>query len=109
MPGTHAMDRKRINQQQGFSLLELMVVLAIISIVVLVGIPSYQSSMSASRMASAANNMLGALQLARSEAVARRSTVTVCASNNQSTCSGAWSDGGVIRTNTGTVDRKSVV
>lgn len=105
MPRIQAMDTKYPLLQKGFSLLELMVVLAIVSIAVAIGLPSYQSTMSSNRVTAASNNILGALQLARSEAAARRSTVTVCASNDQSTCSGAWSDGGVVRTNTGTVIR----
>ncbi len=105
MPDTQAMNRKLIDHQQGFSLLELLVVMAIIGIVTMVGLPNYKATMEANRVTAATNNLLGALQLARSEAAARRSTVTVCASNNQSTCSGGWSDGGVVRTNAGTVIR----
>ncbi|TXH92700.1 MAG: prepilin-type N-terminal cleavage/methylation domain-containing protein [Pseudomonas sp.] len=85
------------SRHQGFTLIELMIVLAIIAIVALVAAPDYQSSIASSRKTSAANNLLGALQFARSEALTRRSDVTVCASSNGSTCSGSdWSTGGVV-------------
>lgn len=83
---------------KGFTLIELMVVLAIIAIVAAVAVPSYQSSIEAGRKTSAINNLLGALQFARSEAVTRRSDqVKVCASGGGSSCSGNdWSAGGVV-------------
>jgi type IV fimbrial biogenesis protein FimT len=83
---------------KGFTLIELMVVLAIIAIVAAVAVPSYQSSIEAGRKTSAINNLLGALQFARSEAVTRRSDqVKVCASGGGNACSGTdWSAGGVV-------------
>src|SRR5690606_994659 len=85
------------SRHQGFTLIELMVVLPIIAIVALVAAPDYQSSIESSRKTSATNNLLGALQFARSEALTRRSDVRVCASSDGTTCSGSdWSTGGVV-------------
>ncbi|TXI35667.1 MAG: prepilin-type N-terminal cleavage/methylation domain-containing protein [Aquipseudomonas alcaligenes] len=89
----------------GFTLVELMVVLAIIAIVAMVALPNYGPMMQSSRETSASNELLGAMLIARSEAVTRRTGVTVCASNDQSTCSGSWTDGAVVRTNAGDVIR----
>lgn len=105
MSCSRTVDRRHTGQQRGFSLLELMVVLAIIAIVALIALPDFRSTLDASRTTSAANNLLGAFKLARSEAVLRRASVTVCPSSDQSTCSGSWSDGGVVRTNAGVVIR----
>lgn len=62
---------------RGFTLIELMVVIAIIAIIAGIAVPNYQSSMQNTRETSARNSLVGALQLARSEAVTRGLTVTV--------------------------------
>lgn len=94
-----------LNQSSGFSLVELMVALAILAIVVAIALPDYQSSMASNREASASNILLGTMQFARSEAVTRRTPVTVCPSQNASTCGSDWSSGGVVRTSPGAVLR----
>lgn len=104
MPTTYAA-RHASSQQRGFTAVELMVVIAIIAIIAAIGIPNFGSMMTSSRTTSASNNLLGAMQIARSEAITRRTAVTVCASSDQSSCSGSWADGGVVRTDTGTVIR----
>ena len=87
-----------MQSSRGFTLIELMVVLAIIAIAAAVAVPSYNSSVEAGRKTSAVNNLVGALQFARSEAITRRSdNVKVCASAGGNTCSGTnWSAGGVV-------------
>jgi type IV fimbrial biogenesis protein FimT len=42
--------------------------------------------------------LLRAIQLARSEAILREETVSLCKSDNQQTCSGAWESGYIITT-----------
>lgn len=93
------------HRAQGFSLIELMIVLAILAIVAAVAIPDYQASMAANRETSASNNLLGAMQFARSEAVTRRTGITVCASSDGTSCGANWSAGGIVRTNAGVVLR----
>ncbi len=82
----------------GFSLIEMMIVLAIIAIVAAIATPNFRNSILSNRRVSATNNLLGALQLARSEAVTRRSdNVRVCASTDGKTCAGTdWSSGGIV-------------
>jgi type IV fimbrial biogenesis protein FimT len=88
-----------MNSCKGFSLIELIVVVVIIGIIATIGVPSYENMMERGRITSASNNLLGAMQLARSEAATRRISVTVCASSDQSACSGAdWSNGGLVIT-----------
>lgn len=62
---------------RGFTLIELMIVIALIAIIAGIAVPNYQSSMQNSRETSARNSLVGALQLARSEAITRNITVTV--------------------------------
>ncbi|AVO54331.1 MULTISPECIES: GspH/FimT family pseudopilin [Pseudomonadaceae] len=66
-----------MESSKGFTLIELMVVIALIAIVASIAVPSYQAMMEGGRQTSARNGLLGALQLARSEAVARNIAVSV--------------------------------
>lgn len=68
--------------QPGFTLLELMVVLAIAGVLMAVGIPAMGDFIRNSRITGAANDVMAALHLARSEAVKRRLPVTLCTSTN---------------------------
>lgn len=64
----------------GFTLLELMVVLVIVGLLLGLGVPAMGNFISSSRMTSAANDVVGALHLARSEAMKRRVPVSFCTS-----------------------------
>ena len=83
-----------MKMQKGFSLVELIVTVAIAAIVVSVGIPSLQSSMRDNRQSTAINELSSALQMARSSAISRRERVTVCKSPDGLNCvaDGAASD-----------------
>jgi type IV fimbrial biogenesis protein FimT len=105
MPRIKRQLAQQLHAQLAFTLIELMIVLAIVAIVALVAIPNYGPMMQSSRETSTSNEMLGALRIARSEAVSRRIGVTICASNDQSTCSGTWANGAVVRATDGTVIR----
>ncbi len=76
------MNRTVIARQAGFNLLELMMTLLIAGMVLGFGIPSFTQFIANNRMAAAANDLITSIHLARTEAVKRRSTVTLCASSN---------------------------
>ena len=65
---------------KGFSLVELMAVLAIGAIILTAAIPSFQSMVVRNSIATQTNDFLLALTLARSEAMRRGTTVSVVAS-----------------------------
>ena len=83
--------------QTGFTLVELMVTITVLAVLLGVGVPSFQATIQGNRITTAANDLVAALQYARSEAVRRGVNVTVCSSNDQATCSGTWTDGWVVR------------
>ena len=61
----------------GFTLIELVMTMAIAGILISIAIPSFNSTLTSSRLTNYANDLVGALNLARSEAVRRGVSVTV--------------------------------
>lgn len=72
---------------KGFTLIELMVTVTIMSILLSVGLPSFQSIIASSRLTSTTNAMVSALQLAKSEAMKQHKTVVIRKKNND------WANG----------------
>ena len=94
-----------MNKAHGFTLIELLVTIAIGAILLLVAVPNYITFVLNGRMAAQSNDFLSALQLARSEAVKRGFTVSVCKSANSATCTtaGTWAQGYIVFTDGSTV------
>jgi type IV fimbrial biogenesis protein FimT len=69
-------------RSSGFTLLELMVVLAIAGVLAAIAIPAMGNFMRNSRITAAANDVMAALHFTRSEAIKRRQPVTLCTSAN---------------------------
>ena len=85
---------------RGFTLIELLVTLAVAAILLGVAVPNFQLFVMNNRMASQANDLITAFNMARSEAVKRAANVTVCASSNSTTnaasCMGSWQQGWIV-------------
>jgi type II secretion system protein H len=65
------------HSERGFSLVELMVVLAIITIMTAAAVPSISTAISHSRLRGAASSLAGLMQSARMQAVKQNRTLTV--------------------------------
>ena len=86
----------------GFTLLELMVTVAVVGVLLSIALPSFSNSVKNSARTSNTNALIGSLLLARSEAIKRESRVSVCESstsmNASPSCqvSGKWQNGWVV-------------
>lgn len=65
-------------KKNGFTLLELLVTLAVASILLSVGVPSFRGMMLDNSLASQANEFVTSVNLARSAAVRYQRTATIC-------------------------------
>ena len=84
-------------QHTGFTLIELMVALAVLAILLTVGVPSMQTLISNDRLTTATNSLAASLNLARSEAAKQGLSATLCSSNDQTSCTGSsLTDGWLI-------------
>lgn len=73
----------------GVSLLEMMVAVVILAIIAAIAAPNFNQLTRRSRLTAASNELVGALQLGRMEALRRNTRVSVCASADGTGCSGA--------------------
>lgn len=89
-----------VAQSRGFTLLELMTTLAVAAILVVVGVPGFVAFLQNTRATSHTNDLVTALNLARSEATQRGIVIRVCSSANGTACSGSsdWSTGWIVLT-----------
>lgn len=78
---------KMKDKQGGFTLIELMFTIVVLAVLLALGIPNFRDFLRNSRMVSAANDFLTDVNLARSESVKRRVSVTLCKSTNGTSCS----------------------
>lgn len=68
---------RNFRRTAGFTLIELMITIVVLAIITALTVPSFSDMIENSRRISCANQLLGALQFARSEAVRRGEQVTV--------------------------------
>lgn len=86
----------------GFTLVELMVTLAVLTIILGIAVPGMGDFVSNQRVRSQADSMLASLALARNESITQNLRVTLCPSSNGTSCTGTWSQGWIVFRDGGT-------
>ncbi|MFV8572619.1 GspH/FimT family pseudopilin [Marinobacter sp. SBS5] len=75
----------RVRSDSGFTLVELMITLAVAVILVTVAIPSFRDLLARNELVTATNAWVGAISSARAEAVKRNQSVALCGEDNAPT------------------------
>lgn len=85
---------------RGFTLMELLVTLAVAAVFVAIAVPSYRATINRNSVATQVNDFLTDLNYARSEAVTRGMIVRMCKSTDGTACAtaGGWQQGWIIYT-----------
>ncbi|QLE99416.1 GspH/FimT family pseudopilin [Neptunomonas phycophila] len=81
---------------RGFTLIELMVTIAVLAIIVTIGIPGFSNLIRNTTASGLSNDMVGAFQFARSEAVNRNELVGVCSGQTVAACGAGWTNGWIV-------------
>ena len=83
---------------EGYSLIEVTVVLALIAVLAGISVPSFASLLRENRLATVANELLAAITFTRSEAIKRGRRVTLCTSSNLTDCESnvGWHAGWIV-------------
>lgn len=87
-----------MDREHAFSLIELMVTLAVLAISLMIAVPSFIGITRSNRTTTETNALVGALNFARSEATKRGTTVSICTSNDGATCATGigWAKGWIV-------------
>ena len=82
----------------GFTLIELMIVVAVATVLLGFGIPSMTALMNSNKLTAASNALLSSMRLARSEAFKRNGRVVLCKSRDGAACimAGGWEQGWIV-------------
>ncbi len=82
--------------QRGFTLVELMVTVAVVAILAAIAFPSFESTMRSNRVATTTNELISSISLTRSEAMRNPNGAALCTSRTGEACDGEWSDGWLV-------------
>jgi len=109
IPGT-----RLLRGQPGFTLIELLVTISIAAILLAIAVPNFMTFVQNNRQTGQTNDLVTALNYARSEAIKRGVRVTVCSRLSDTACAGSnvWNTGWLVFVDTngnGAVDGEAVL
>ena len=87
----------RAQVRHGFTLVEMVVTVAIVAILLGIAIPSYNETILNMKLTSYTNNLVASILLGRSEAIKRNALVSLCVSSSGTACTaGGWQQGWIL-------------
>ena len=72
--------------QHGFTLIELMVTIALLAIIMSLAVPSFQQTIASTKLTSTSTDLYSSLLQARADAISQGERMTVCKSSDGSSC-----------------------
>lgn len=90
--------RLQLQRMKGFTLVELMVTLAVLGVLAVFALPGIGELLRNNRLATQSNDVVSMLAYARAEAMRRGARIAVCPSANGTDCSGGpnWGVGMIV-------------
>lgn len=85
-----------MHKQQGVTIFELMITLAIVAIVLTTVAPGIQSILIQNRIIAEINELSGVLQYARHNAIDQQANTVLCPTDDFTTCSNDWDDAKMV-------------
>ena len=87
-----------MESENGFTLVELLISIVIVTTLLAMGVPAFKDFMKNNRLGAQSNALVTDLQVARSEALKRVADTVICASSNQTSCTGSadWNKGWIV-------------
>lgn len=82
-----------MQRMRGFTLIELMITIVVLAILVALAAPSFRTMILNQQSEAIGEDIITAFQLARSEAIKRGGFVTVCPTDDGTSCGGDWANG----------------
>ena len=86
-PSTSPPNSAQARAARGFTLVELAITVVVLSVLMAMAAPLFTAMSNGNRLTSNANEIVAAMQIARSEAVRRNAPTFFCQSTNGTTCS----------------------
>ena len=86
-----------MSRKSGFTLIELMITIAVLGILLSLAVPAMNTFVSNSRQTGALNDFISSMHTARSTAITTNSRVTICPSSGGANCEAVgWDEGWIV-------------
>lgn len=113
MPKARNDDRHTPRRASGFTLIELLITISVAGLLLAIAVPSFNDLIVGNKLTTQTNAMIAAINIARSEAIKRNRSISLCRAEqaDSADCAAASGNWGhwMVRTNTGTVVQRGVV